>query len=424
MALQGTLDTFALPDVLRLLAATKKTGRLRISGARGDGSAWVDGGAVAGVEAAHAPFATDPIDALFELLRFEEGSFTFEPDAVPDADGERHDVEAMVDGAEALLREWREIESVVPSMGAWVRLRRHLDDSVTIDPGAWTTLVAVGTGVSVADLAHQLELAELPVARAVRDLVELGVAELAPEAPAPPAPVAGPVDAEPVSVLPATPLDLADADADADVEARADLDVHADDADPSEPEEEPHARRFARAADLGDRADPADPAEDAAVSEPSEPGGLGSEASDAAALPIAAPIRARRERGLSRSDDRHREPERFVPLELPGGVSGSYDGPVAGGEVATDLSEPGVDDLAAAFPGLANRTAGTETELPDDDLTRQLATLSPRAAEAVRTAAAAATDEERQAAIEAAAADAEEPVSRGLLLKFLSSVKS
>ena len=29
VALQGTLDTFALPDVLRLLAATKKTGRLR-----------------------------------------------------------------------------------------------------------------------------------------------------------------------------------------------------------------------------------------------------------------------------------------------------------------------------------------------------------------------------------------------------------
>ena len=55
MALQGTLDTFALPDVLRLLAATRKTGRLRITGDRGTGSAWVDAGAVQAVEAPHAP---------------------------------------------------------------------------------------------------------------------------------------------------------------------------------------------------------------------------------------------------------------------------------------------------------------------------------------------------------------------------------
>ena len=37
VALQGTLDTFALPDVLRLLASTKKTGRLVIAGNGADG---------------------------------------------------------------------------------------------------------------------------------------------------------------------------------------------------------------------------------------------------------------------------------------------------------------------------------------------------------------------------------------------------
>ena len=57
MALQGTLDTFALPDVLRLLAATKKTGRLRITGGRGTGSVWATAGEICGVEATHAPHA-------------------------------------------------------------------------------------------------------------------------------------------------------------------------------------------------------------------------------------------------------------------------------------------------------------------------------------------------------------------------------
>src|SRR3954452_4303257 len=54
VALQGTLDTFALPDVLRLLASTKKTGRLHLTGNRGDGSVWVDTGDVVKVEASGA----------------------------------------------------------------------------------------------------------------------------------------------------------------------------------------------------------------------------------------------------------------------------------------------------------------------------------------------------------------------------------
>ena len=44
MALQGTIETFALPEVLRLLGSGAKTGRLRLSGDRGSGSVWIDGG--------------------------------------------------------------------------------------------------------------------------------------------------------------------------------------------------------------------------------------------------------------------------------------------------------------------------------------------------------------------------------------------
>ena len=51
MALQGTIETFALPEVLRLLGSGAKTGRLRLSGDRGSGSVWIDGGKVVGAEA-------------------------------------------------------------------------------------------------------------------------------------------------------------------------------------------------------------------------------------------------------------------------------------------------------------------------------------------------------------------------------------
>ncbi len=179
VALQGTLETFALPDVLRLLASTHKTGRLRLTGANGSGSLWLDGGAIVSSEAARAPLADGPTDVLFELLRFKEGDFVFDDDATADAPGSPTEVEDALAAAEAMLEEWKSIEAVVPSLAAWVSLRPELpDDDVTVDAAHWRQMVAVGGGITVAGLGDQLGLAELPISRAVKDLVELGLVEL------------------------------------------------------------------------------------------------------------------------------------------------------------------------------------------------------------------------------------------------------
>jgi hypothetical protein len=402
VALQGTLDTFALPDVLRLLAATKKTGRLRITGGRGNGSVWVDGGGVAGLEAPHAPLATEPVDALFELLRFDEGSFTFDADVTHDGAPHPEDVETLLTGAEALLAEWREIESVVPSMDAFVTLRRTLaSPEVSIDAASWTTVVAVGGGATVRRMAEDLCLAELPVSRTVRDLVVLGLADIAPAAPiARIEPTAPPAD----ETLLETNVHATDApvvDDDLDGAIAVDLDAAHEPLTPA-PDAEPDAGHDA----VDDPHPQAAPDEDAP-------------------LPIARPLRARRVKDHGRAETPE-EDDVFVPLELPGhGPAGSYDpvdededDEIREGEDA--LTE--ADDLAAAFPGLANRAADPTPE--EEELARQLATLSPRAAEAVRAAAEAATDEEREAALDEVDGDEERPINRGLLLKFLSSVKS
>jgi len=343
VALQGTLDTFALSDVLRLLAATKKTGRLRITGGRGTGSAWVESGAVSALEATQAPHATELVDALFELLRFEEGAFTFDAEAVHDTPGPLTDVETLLHQSEALLEEWREIELVVPSMDAWVTLRGVLPvEEISIDQGRWTTVVAVGGGATVRRVADELCLSELPVSRAIKDLVEVGLLTIEPTAPAGEA--ARAVLSRPVLTN--------------------------------------------------------DPFATEVVEEPS-----------------VAPTRARRAKAVVKESG---EPELFVPLDLPGHAASvaSYDAP----------DEKPMDDPSAAFPGLTEPSVATsrdDAEATDDDeeTARQLATLSPRAASAVRAAAEAASDAERDAALDELDADGE-PLNRGLLLKFLSSVKS
>lgn len=358
MALQGTLDTFALPDVLRLLAATKKTGCLRITGDRGTGSVWVSSGEVSALEAVDAPHATEPVDALFELLRFEEGSFTFDAEATYDHPGRPTEVELLLEQSEALLAEWRTIESVIPSLDGWVTLRRQLPQpEITLDQDSWTTIVAIGAGITLRRLGDDLTLSELPVSRAVKGLLEAGFVEIADAAPP-----TGPVSLfNGESAAPQRPL----------VAPRADETPTLD--DPTPPPVTPSGPRARRASKA---------------------------VADAPA-----------------------QPETFVPLDLPGHVVGaSYDQ----SEVAATSGPPtDADDLAAAFPGLANRATPTPalSAEEDEEVAKQLATLSPRAASAIRAAAEATTDEEREAALAVAEGD-DQPLNRGLLLKFLSSVKS
>ena len=51
----------------RLLASTKKSGCLRLTGSRGDGSVWVDSGTIVASVASGAPHATSAVEVFFEL---------------------------------------------------------------------------------------------------------------------------------------------------------------------------------------------------------------------------------------------------------------------------------------------------------------------------------------------------------------------
>jgi hypothetical protein len=181
LALQGTLDTFALPDVLRLLAATAKTGCLQIEGDRGRGVVWVAEGRVAAASADRAPDA--PLDeVIFELLRYGTGSFRFAVDAgAVGVEGDGDDIEAALLRAMALLDEWHALEPVVPSMSHGITLVDDLPhDHVTIDAGTWRTLATVAGGRTVGDLANDLGVGELEVSRVVYGMVQLGVVSVDP----------------------------------------------------------------------------------------------------------------------------------------------------------------------------------------------------------------------------------------------------
>ncbi|MCU0309589.1 MAG: DUF4388 domain-containing protein [Acidimicrobiales bacterium] len=187
MALQGTIDTFALPDVLRLLGSTNKTGRLTLDGDRGRGEVLVVDGQVNGLALGDdGAFDEHPADeAMFELLRFAEGDFVFATDeSARDHSGTPWEVEPLLGSAENIAAEWTEICRVVPSEDAWVSLAAQIPGpEVVIDADRWQLLALVGSGVPVAALRTALAASELQAGRVVRDLHDLGVVEITADAP-------------------------------------------------------------------------------------------------------------------------------------------------------------------------------------------------------------------------------------------------
>lgn len=379
MALQGTIDTFELTEVVRLLAAGGKTGVLRLEGTRGSGRVWVDGGKVTTITVDHAPRAESLAEAMFELLRFEDGHFTFASDELANPAGEPTELDGILADAEAQLAEWREIEVVVPTTRAMVTLRRELTRAdVVLDKQRWRLIAAISGGVTVATLGDAMDLGELPVSRAVKDLIELGVVDLDITY------ADDPVAAEPVGFGEPVPEPAVLAEPAFGTEP-ADVPPVFIGTEPvlSSPDEETNAARaqldeFAAGFGLSD------PAfyESSAVEAP--PNGDASFANG--------------------STEYEATGDFSLPVESDGGF------PLA----QEEIPPPAPEEVGAVL-GASNDAA---------EVARQLSNLSPAAARAVAAAAKATTDEEREAALAAVAQEGDEPIDRELLLRFLASVKS
>jgi hypothetical protein len=171
VALQGTIDAFPLTDVLQLLSTSSKSGRLLLEGDRGRVELWIDQGAVVGGDA--EGMVTGAAQLVFELLRFDDGSFVFDvAEGMPAVAVEVTPLAACVDDAAAMLETWRGIEAVVPSLQHRVALRTELDEpSVTVSAQEWTVLAAVADGPSVGAAGQRLGLDDFACCAALAELV-------------------------------------------------------------------------------------------------------------------------------------------------------------------------------------------------------------------------------------------------------------
>ncbi len=219
--LNGSLDTVPLPDVLRLIASSGKSGLLGIHDASPSGRIFVIDGRVA--------FATtrnedDPIENLLQmeyradsfgsaddrrivnlndlldsnpeafnrfleqmvvevlsrLLRVDQGQFRFDVDVLPRREiPHSFDTEDMIEQASARAEAWARIFEIVPSTTDAFRMAPRLEptDDVVLARRDWALLSATGAASTITDISQKLKIFEFAAAKKVAELAQRGLVE-------------------------------------------------------------------------------------------------------------------------------------------------------------------------------------------------------------------------------------------------------
>lgn len=170
--LQGSLENFALDEVLGLLSGTSKTGQLEISGNRGTGSLMFDEGRLVDASASYTANGVGLEDVMFELLRYDDGTFTFTNREVTLSE-KPENVATVLASAENRLRDWRSIEAVVPTLNHQVAPSAVLPaDEVTVTRAEWAALTVIAAGCPVSQVCDRLDLGEVEGSRQIKNLAE------------------------------------------------------------------------------------------------------------------------------------------------------------------------------------------------------------------------------------------------------------
>ncbi len=182
MALQGDLSSFALPDVLRLLSSTHKSGTLEVRNPPASGRLLFQQGQITGGEVSTSERASRPADVVFEMFRFGGGTFAFD-DIENDGGPDHHDGVAVMEvlgEAEALVGQWAEVEAVVPSMDAVITMAAELAlEEVTLRADQWRALASINGGTTVQAIATHCSLGDLDTSRLVKGLAEANLVDIA-----------------------------------------------------------------------------------------------------------------------------------------------------------------------------------------------------------------------------------------------------
>ena len=152
MSLQGSFEVLGFSEVLELLERKRQSGRLHVRAGGAAGHIYLRDGRLTGAESGEHTMPASSAEAkarleelCFEFLQSERGVFEFQPRvAAPWPTQLASSVATVLDEARHRLEEWREIQTVIPSMDVRPRVVEELvPDAVTLTRERWRLIAAI-----------------------------------------------------------------------------------------------------------------------------------------------------------------------------------------------------------------------------------------------------------------------------------------
>jgi hypothetical protein len=329
-----------------------------------------------------AKAAENAADVLWELLRFNDGSFEFLVGEEPQEARFSAVVSEAVEQARGMLEEWDRIVERVPGSGHQVCLTDQLpDEDVRLSGEDWFVVVASGPSPKVSEVLDSLDLAEFEGCRRLAELVDRGLLNI--------------VETESLSrpLDETIPPELRSDPPAGDVHHSEDQDRPLSEQYP-EPSTEPlpHAELSAEmeartAGELQDQPDEEPQHQDAAAPWPDSP----EVAADAepTVFPDHFPI-----------DDlvhpeRASDWKKFVATRVSDSHTSLDSQAEVGHAVEDETDVPAADPFSTTLDASGAQVAEIPTTEAPDDVLAQIGRLSPKAAEAIATALGDGSDDHR-----------------------------
>lgn len=171
--LQGSIREFGLSDIVQFLGSSRKTGRLDMtdSESRRRAAVYFEEGSIVHAEVG----SSTGEEAFFELMRWNDGEFSFEPEATSE------EASVRLNGATLLMEgarrsdEWELLSKYIPDTN-WIPEFVPPDESQTgkqimLNTSEWIVLSKIDGERSVKELAEAANITEYNTCRLLYPLV-------------------------------------------------------------------------------------------------------------------------------------------------------------------------------------------------------------------------------------------------------------
>ena len=178
MDLQGSLNEFSLSDIVQFLSGSAKSGLLRLSGTSSQGMVFFDDGAMVHAELS----GLEGEEAFYELMRWEEGRFAFEPEVAVGKKTIRGSNTNLLMEAARRKDEWAVLSeriadtSLIPEFV--LPEQTDAGKQITLNTSEWVVLSKIDGERSLKEVARASHLSEFHTCRLLFSLVTNGLIRL------------------------------------------------------------------------------------------------------------------------------------------------------------------------------------------------------------------------------------------------------